>query len=167
MSILRLCDYYSGWQTIANHYISQCIYCGILLPSKCSHSGSRSVQPIREVRYFVRVIICCTITLNECCVEYINLYNFTRRVPCGVSLSHMHLPWANFLSCHGSARSHGNNWCRIRLFPIPIGDSRWRQRVYNVVSTIGGEYDFSDTLRCSRTEIRKTTRRVSHKERYV
>jgi len=56
-------------------------------------------------------------------------------------------------------------------FPVTVGvtisDSRRRQRVYNVVSTIGGEYDFSDTSRCSRTEIRKTTRRVSHKERYV
>ena len=25
----------------------------------------------------------------------ITLHNFTRRVPCGVSLSHVHLPWAN------------------------------------------------------------------------
>jgi len=33
--------------------------------------------------------------------------------------------------------------------------------------TIGGEYEFSDTSRCTLTEIRKTTRRVSHKERYV
>ena len=33
----------------------------------------------------------------------------------------------------------GNNWCRIRLVPTAIGDSRCRQRAGNVVSTIGGQ----------------------------
>jgi len=52
-----------------------------------------------------------------------------------------HLP----SSRHGSARSLGDNWWRIGSFP----------------------YDFSDTSRCTLTAIRKTTRRVSHRERYV
>jgi len=35
-------------------------------------------------------------------------------------------------SCHlGSARNLGDNWCRIRLVPMPIGDSRCRQRAGN------------------------------------
>jgi len=44
---------------------------------------------------------------------------------------------------------------------MPIGDSRW-QRVYNVVSTIGGETVLSHAERRTLTEIRRTVQHGGH-----
>jgi len=47
---------------------------------------------------------------------------------------------------------------------VTIGDSRCRQRAYNVVSTIGGETVLSHTEQRTLTEIRRT---VQHRGHYV
>ena len=72
---------------------------------------------------------------------------------------------ANSLSRLGSARNLGDNWCRIRLVPMPIGDSRCRQRAGNVLHnwlTIGGETVLSHAEQRTLTEIRRTVQHTGH-----
>ena len=66
---------------------------------------------------------------SECCDEY-NLYNLNQKssVWC-FAFSHTSTFELIPQSRGRPVGSLGDNWWRIRLFPIPIGDSRCRQRL--------------------------------------